>query len=81
MGNQTRQCGIVNNVSSPHVKLRGINIGDCQWTDGFWGDKHRLCTEVMVPHMGTLLKGDVGHAYSNFKIAAGLKEGAAKGMW
>ena len=35
----------------------------------------------MVPHMGTLLKGDIGHAYNNFKIAAGLKEGEAKGMW
>ena len=31
--------------------------------------------------MGTLLKGDIGHAYNNFKIAAGLKEGEAKGMW
>jgi len=35
----------------------------------------------MMPHMGTLLKGDIGHAYNNFKIAAGFKEGDVKGMW
>ena len=73
--------GIVNNSESPHVVLKSINIGDCQWTDGFWADKYRLCEEVMVPYMGTLLKGDIGHGYNNFKIAAGLKEGEHKGHW
>ena len=56
-----------------------VDIGDCQWTEGFWGDKYRLCEQVMVPHMGTLLKGDIGHAYNNFKIAAGLKDGEHQG--
>ncbi|MDE2797918.1 MAG: glycoside hydrolase family 127 protein [Gemmatimonadota bacterium] len=73
--------GIVNNAESPHVVLKSINIGDCQWTDGFWADKYRLCEEVMVPYMGTLLKGDIGHGYNNFKIAAGLKDGEHKGHW
>ncbi len=72
--------GIINNAESPHVKLKSINLGDCRWTSGFWADKFKLCEEVMVPHMGTLLKGDTGHAYNNFKIAAGLKEGKHKGM-
>ena len=71
--------GIINNSESPHTKLKSINIGDCQWTEGFWADKFKLCEEVMVPHMGTLLKGDIGHAYNNFKIAAGLKEGKHQG--
>lgn len=71
--------GIVNNAQSPHAKLRSINIGDCQWTSGFWADKFKLCEEVMVPHMGSLLKGDIGHAYDNFKIVAGLKEGKHRG--
>ena len=35
----------------------------------FWND----------PHMGELLKGDTGHAYNNFKIAAGLKDGKHQG--
>jgi DUF1680 family protein len=72
--------GIINNAKSPHVKLKSINIGDCQWTSGFWANKFKLCEEVMVPHMGSLLKGDIGHAYNNFKIAAGLKRGKHQGM-
>lgn len=65
--------GIINNAESPHVKLKSINLGDCRWTSGFWANKFRLCEEVMVPHMGTILKGDIGNAYNNFKIVAGLK--------
>jgi len=72
--------GIINNAESPHVKLKSINIGDCRWTSGFWADKFKLCEEVMMPHMGTILTGDIGHALNNFKIAAGLKEGKHKGM-
>ncbi|MCK5617334.1 glycoside hydrolase family 127 protein, partial [Candidatus Pacearchaeota archaeon] len=74
-----QQQGIINNAESPHVKLKSINIGDCQWTSGFWADKFKVCQEVMVPHMGNLLKGDIGHAYNNFKIVAGLKEGQHQG--
>jgi len=68
------------NTKSPYVKFKNINIGDCVWTDGFWADKFKVAEEVMVPNMGTLLKGDVGHALNNFKIAAGLKKGKHKGM-
>lgn len=35
----------------------------------------------MLPYMGDLLCGDIGHALNNFKIAAGLKEGEHKGMF
>ena len=73
--------GIINNTNSPHVHLKSIDIGDCRWTEGFWADKWKLAEEVMIPHMGTLLKGDIGHGYNNFKIAAGLKEGEHKGFW
>lgn len=69
------------NTQSPHLKLRSVNFGDCRWTRGFWADKVKLAEEVMVPNMGMLLKGDVGHAYNNFKIAAGLMQGEAKGMF
>lgn len=74
------QHGIINNSNSPNVLFKSVDIGDCQWTTGFWADKFKLCEEVMVPHMGTLLKGDVGFAYDNFKIAAGLIEGKHQGM-
>jgi DUF1680 family protein len=72
--------GIINNTNSPNVKLKSIDIGDCQWTKGFWADKWKLAEEVMIPHMGTILKGDIGHGYNNFKIAAGLMEGEHKGF-
>jgi len=75
----SQEQGIINNAKSPHVTLRSTDIGACQWTTGFWGDKFRLCEKVMVPHMGSLLKGDTGHGYNNFKIVAGLKEGKHQG--
>lgn len=71
---------IVRNFDSPHVKLRNINVGDSRWTEGFWAQKSRRCEKVMVPHMGTLLKGDIGHGYNNFKFAAGLAEGEHNGF-
>ncbi len=72
--------GIINNANSPHVKLKSVNIGDCTWTEGFWADKFKVCEESMVPYMGDVLCGDIGHALNNFKIAAGLKEGKHQGM-
>ncbi|MFW8592086.1 glycoside hydrolase family 127 protein [Glaciecola sp. 2405UD65-10] len=65
----------LNTSQSPYVALRSINHGDCRWTEGFWADKVKLCEEVMVPYMGSLLKGNIGHALNNFKIAAGLSQG------
>ncbi|WP_289042134.1 beta-L-arabinofuranosidase domain-containing protein [uncultured Zobellia sp.] len=73
--------GIINNTNSPHVQLKSIDIGDCRWTEGFWADKWKVAEETMIPHMGEILKGDIGHGYNNFKIAAGLKEGEHKGFW
>ncbi len=72
--------GIINNANSKHVAFKSVNIGDCQWTKGFWADKYKVAEEVMVPYMGDVLTGDTGHALNNFKIAAGLKEGKHKGM-
>ncbi|MDO6604578.1 glycoside hydrolase family 127 protein [Arenibacter palladensis] len=73
--------GIINNANSPHAKLKSIDIGDCRWTEGFWAEKWKIAEEVMIPRMGTILKGDIGHGYNNFKIAAGIQEGEHKGFW
>ncbi len=72
--------GIINNGDSPYVQFKSINISDCQWTSGFWADKFKVCEETMVPHMGDILTGDVGHALNNFKIAAGILDGDHQGM-
>ncbi|TXG34674.1 glycoside hydrolase family 127 protein [Seonamhaeicola maritimus] len=75
-----QESGIINYSENSHVALKSINIGDCQWTEGFWADKFNVAKNVMVPYMGEVLCGDVGHALNNFKIAAGEKEGDHKGM-
>lgn len=75
-----QQRAIINNANSPFVKFRNINMGDCVWTEGFWADKVILAEKVMLPHMGSILTGDIGHALNNFKIAAGQKKGEHKGM-
>ncbi|NJB83033.1 glycoside hydrolase family 127 protein [Wenyingzhuangia aestuarii] len=72
--------GIINNINSPNMKFKSIDIGDCKWTEGFWADKYKNAEEVMVPHMEEILTGDVGFALDNFKIAAGLKKGKHQGM-
>ncbi|WP_281614863.1 beta-L-arabinofuranosidase domain-containing protein [Flammeovirga sp. SubArs3] len=72
--------GILGQEDSPNVALKSINIGDCKWTEGFWADKFDVAEHSMVPYMGEVLTGDVGHALNNFKIAAGMKEGEHKGM-
>ncbi|MBD1388332.1 glycoside hydrolase family 127 protein [Neiella sp. HB171785] len=72
---------IVANSASPHVKLKATNFGDCQWTNGFWAEKTQKAIETMIPYMGDVLCGDIGHALNNFKIAAGMKEGEHKGMY
>ncbi len=64
-----------------HTAFYDIPVGDCTWTTGFWAEKFKTCVDTMLPYMGELLCGDIGHALNNFKIAAGLKEGEHKGMF
>ncbi|ANQ52385.1 glycoside hydrolase family 127 protein [Flammeovirga sp. MY04] len=72
--------GILGQQNTKHVELKSINIGDCKWTEGFWADRFHTAEHAMVPYMGEVLTGEVGHALNNFKIAAGLKDGKHKGM-
>jgi len=72
---------ITNNSESPFVKLKSINFGDCIWNSGFWAEKVKVAEDRMLPYMGDLLCGDIGHALNNFKIAAGEKEGEHKGFY
>ncbi|WP_166382782.1 glycoside hydrolase family 127 protein [Polaribacter sp. 11A2H] len=72
---------ITNTSESPFVKLKSINFGDCKWNAGFWSDKVKTAENKMLPYMGDLLCGDIGHGLNNFKIAAGLKEGEHKGFY
>jgi hypothetical protein len=67
---------LVNTSQSPYARLKSINMGDVQWTTGFWAERFKVCKESMVPHMmGNYLDPKVSHAYRNFEIAAGKEDG------
>lgn len=71
---------LVNTSTSPYAKLKGVNMDDVHWTNGFWADRFEVARKAMVPHMGALLHDpEISHAYRNFEIAAGLKEGTYEG--
>ena len=72
--------GLVNTASSPHVRLRSVDMSDVLWTHGFWADKFDQCAKVMVPNMWQLLSNtEVSFAYHNFLVAAGRAEGRHRG--
>ncbi|MHC4167279.1 MAG: glycoside hydrolase family 127 protein [Planctomycetota bacterium] len=72
--------GITNTLASPHARLHAVGIGAVRWTDGFWADRFDVCHTTMVPNMLNLLKdADLSHAYDNFLVAAGMKDGRHRG--
>ncbi len=77
----THSKAITNTSESPYVKLKSINFGDCKWNSGFWSEKVKNAEDKMLPYMGELLCGDIGHGLNNFKIAAGEKKGEHKGFY
>jgi len=51
-----------------------------RWTDGFWAERFDWCRQVVIPNMGRLLADpNISHAYENFLIAAGRKQGRHRG--
>lgn len=75
-----QQTALVNTSTSPYVKLSGTNMGDVQWTSGFWAERMAICKDSMVPHLWqTYTDAQVSHAFKNFEIAAGLDTGSHKG--
>ena len=78
--NASENKATANTLTSPYTKIHSIGIGDVRWTDGFWGERFKLCHETMIPNMWQLLEDpQISHAYDNFLIAAGLKKGRHRG--
>lgn len=72
--------GITNTCSSPHAKLKSVDIDAVKWTNGFWAQKFERCHKVMVPNMWRLLEdSEISHAFDNFLVAADLKQGRHRG--
>ncbi|HOQ04633.1 MAG TPA: glycoside hydrolase family 127 protein [Anaerohalosphaeraceae bacterium] len=65
---------------SRYAKLGNPQFGSVRWTEGFWAERFAVCRDVMVPNMWRLLSDpNVSHAWENFLIAAGKKEGQHRG--
>jgi len=72
--------GLTDTSASRDVKLRSVDIKDVRWTEGFWKDRFDWCREVVIPNMQRLLEDpEISHAYDNFLVAAGLKDGRHRG--
>ena len=72
--------GLVNTSQSPYAKLSGVDMGNVQWTTGFWAERFKACEDSMIPHLWSVYTDPkMGHATQNFEIAAGLDTGAHVG--
>jgi len=72
--------GITGTSNSPYVKLQSVDIDAVSWTDGFWAEQFEKCRAVMIPNMWGLLDDpEMSHAFANFQVAAGLKQGRHRG--
>src|SRR5688572_1289092 len=71
---------LVNTSQSSFAKLRAVDMGQVQWTRGFWAERFRVCRDSMVPNLWRIYTdAKISHAFKNFEIAAGLDTGAHKG--
>jgi len=65
---------------SAYAKLSNVEFGAARWTKGFWADRFAVCHKTMIPNMWRLLEDpEISHAYENFLVAAGKKEGQHRG--
>jgi uncharacterized protein len=71
---------LVNTNKSSFVKLHAVDMGQVQWTRGFWAERFRTCRDSMVPNLWRIYNdASISHAFKNFEIAAGLDTGSHKG--
>jgi DUF1680 family protein len=73
---RSQRTALVNDSHSTHVKLHSLDMGDVQWTTGFWAERFEVCRDSMLPHLwATYTDPNTGHALQNFEIAAGMETG------
>ncbi|MFT4094595.1 MAG: glycoside hydrolase family 127 protein [Niabella sp.] len=74
------QTGLVNTSQSKFAKLSCIGLSDVKWTNGFWAERFNVCKTAMLPALWNIYTSDtICYAFQNFKIAAGLEDGAFRG--
>ena len=60
--------GITNNLRSPHMKLKSIDVNSAQWTSGLWAERFDICAHSTVQHLWHEMEGV---HYANFQRAVG----------
>ncbi len=71
---------LVNTSHSSFGKLHSVDMGQVQWTRGFWAERFQTCRDSMVPNLWHIYNdANISHAFRNFEIAAGLDTGSHKG--
>lgn len=76
----SQQRSLVNTGESKYALLKGVALDAVEWTHGFWAERNRVCTEVMVPELfKTYTSAEISHAFKNFEIAAGKDTGSHSG--
>jgi hypothetical protein len=71
---------IVKNQSSPHARLRSVDLTSVRWTEGFWAQQYAQANEVSLRKLWDLaVDVEAGHVIENLRIAGGLAEGKRAG--
>src|SRR4051794_20602600 len=60
--------GITNNLRTPHMKLKSIDVDSAQWTSGLWAERFDTCAHATVQHLWHEMEGV---HYANFLRAVG----------
>jgi len=64
--------GITNNLQSPHMKLKSVNVDSVRWTSGLWAQRFDTCAKATI---GQLWGRMQGLHFANFQRAVGDIEG------
>ncbi len=68
--------GLTDMSKSHYAKMSNVPLGAVRWTDGFWGERFNVYSNVSLQSMwDTWNNPDVSHGFRNFEIAAGVCPG------
>jgi DUF1680 family protein len=71
---------LIDTRKSPYAKVHFGDANNFSWSEGFWNDVFKMCSDVTVPQQLSIFKDvDKSHVIENFKIAAGDTTGYHKG--
>jgi hypothetical protein len=77
---QGQKKGLMDTSESPFALMQNTGIDAVSFTEGFWAERFNTTKNTTVPFMWSILNdAERSHAFRNFEIAAGLKEGTHEG--